>query len=197
MLEPERHSLSSQVPKHSMDFSQVAETITMLALTIAQIETSMKDGDKSVDILTSGFSDLAKNSKDIIREAGKLTPDSVNNTEIQKNIIHAAKDIEERLQQAVISFQFYDRLTQRLDHASQSLEKIGHLIANPNERYKKDAWRKAQEDIKGSYTMQAERIMFEHIMRGRTIAEALEIYQHQFSKNKQESYDTDDEVELF
>ena len=66
MLEPERHSLSSQVPKHSMDFSQAAETITMLALTIAQIETSMKDGDKSVDILTSGFSDLAKNSKDIM-----------------------------------------------------------------------------------------------------------------------------------
>lgn len=197
MLEPERHSLSSQVPKHSMDFSQVAETITMLALTIAQIETSMKDGDKSVDILTSGFSDLAKNSKDIIREASKFTPDSVNNTEIQKNIIHAAKDIEKRLQQAVISFQFYDRLTQRLDHASQSLEKIGHLIANPNERYKKDAWRKAQEDIKSSYTMEAERIMFEHIMRGQTIAEALEIYQHQFSKSKQESYDTDDEVELF
>lgn len=197
MLEPERHSLSSQVAKHSMDFSQVAETITMLALTIAQIETSMKDGDKSVDNLTSGFSDLAKNSKDIIREADNLTLDSANNSEIQKNIINAAKDIDERLQQAVISFQFYDRLTQRLDHASQSLEKIGHLIANPNERYKKDAWRKAQEDIKGSYTMQAERIMFEHIMRGRTIAEALEIYQHQFSKNKQESYDTDDEVELF
>jgi uncharacterized protein YoxC len=197
MLEPERYSLSSQVPKHTMDFSQVAETITMLALTIAQIETSMKDGDKSVDILTSGFSDLAKNSKDIIREANKLTLDSPNNAEIQKNIINAAKDIDERLQQAVISFQFYDRLTQRLDHASQSLEKIGHLIANSNERYKKDAWRKAQEDIKSSYTMEAERIMFEHIIGGRTIAEALEIYQHQFSKSKHESYDTDDEVELF
>lgn len=197
MLEPERHSLSSQVPKHSMDFSQVAETITMLALTIAQIETSMRDGDKSVNFLTGGFSDLAKNSKDIIKEANKLSNNPNENVAIKENIIHAAQDIDERLQQAVISFQFYDRLTQRLDHASQSLERIGHLIADSNERYQKDAWKKAQQEIKSSYTMEAERIMFEHIMRGRTIAEALEIYQHQFSKSEHDSFDTDDEVQLF
>lgn len=197
MPEPERHSLSSQVPKHPMDFSQAAETITMLALTIAQIETSMKDGNKSVNFLTSGFSDLAKNTRDIIKEADKLTLDPTQNTEIKENIIHAAQDIDKRLQQAVISFQFYDRLTQRLDHASQSLEKIGHLIADSNKRDQKDAWQKAHKEIKNSYTMEAERIMFEHIMRGRTIAEALEIYQHRFSKGEDESFDTDDEIELF
>lgn len=194
MLEPERHSLSSQVPKHSLDFSQVAETITMLALTIAQIENSMRDGDKSVNFLTNGFSDLAKNSKDIIEEANNLPNE---NGEIKEKIILAAQGIDNRLQQAVISFQFYDRLTQRLEHASQSLERIGHLIANSSERYKKDAWKKAQQDIKSSYTMEAERIMFEHIMRGRTIAEALEIYQHQFSTDEHDNFDSDDEIELF
>ncbi len=47
MLKPERHSLGSQITQPSINFSQVGETIAMLALTIAQIETSMKEGDKS------------------------------------------------------------------------------------------------------------------------------------------------------
>jgi hypothetical protein len=45
--------------------------------------------------------------------------------------------------------------------------------------------------------MEAERIMFEHIMRGHSVAEALEIYHHQFTNDQDESFDTDDDVELF
>jgi hypothetical protein len=48
--------------------------------------------------------------------------------------------------------------------------------------------------------MESERIMFEHIMRGHSVADALEIYHHQFqtdSSTQLENFDTDDEVELF
>lgn len=70
------------------------------------------------------------------------------------------------------------------------------MIADSNERYQEHAWRSVQEDIKSSYTMAAERIMFEHIMRDHNVAEALDIY-HQFKKNKEESFNTDDDIELF
>jgi hypothetical protein len=197
MLEPERHSLSGQGSLPTLNFSQVGETIAMLALTVAQIETSMKEGDQSVNQLTDSFTDLASHSQEIIAEAQKLDPNIPREAKIRKNMLCAAEGLTGKIQQAVIAFQFYDRLSQRLDHASHSLEKIGHLIADSAERYQENAWRSVQEDIKSSYTMEAERIMFEHIMRGHSVAEALEIYHHQFKKEKEESFDTDDDIELF
>jgi hypothetical protein len=197
MLEPERHSLGSQVSQPTMNFSQVGETIAMLALTVAQIETSMKEGDQSVNQLTESFTDLASHSQEIIAEAQRLDINIPHEADIRKNMLHAAEGLNGKIQQAIIAFQFYDRLSQRLDHASHSLEKIGHLIADSGERYQESAWRNAQEEIKSSYTMESERIMFEHIMRGHSVAEALEIYHHQFEKEKDESFGTDDDVELF
>lgn len=197
MLQPERHSLGSQSSQPVMNFSQVGETIAMLALTVAQIETSMKEGDKSVNQLTDSFTDLASHSQEVFKEAQKLNENIPHEALIRKNMLQAAEGLTGKIHQAIIAFQFYDRLSQRLDHASYSLEKIGHLIADPNERYQEGAWRNVQEDIKNSYTMESERIMFEHIMRGHSVAEALEIYHHQFQTKNSESFDTDDEVELF
>lgn len=197
MLESERHSLGSQESQPTMNFSQVGETIAMLALTVAQIETSMKEGDKSVNQLTDSFTDLASHSQEIIEEAQKLDVNIPHEALIRKSMLQAAEGLTGKIQQAVIAFQFYDRLSQRLDHASHSLEKIGHLIADSGERYEENAWRKVQDEIKSSYTMEAERIMFEHIMRGHSVAEALEIYQHQFNKDEEGNFNTDDDVEFF
>lgn len=207
MLESERHSLSKQGTSNQgtntsaslppLNFSQIGETISMLALTVAQIETSMKEGDQSVNQLTDSFTELASHSQEIIEEACKLDQSIAHEAKIRKNMLTAAEGLSGKIQQAVIAFQFYDRLSQRLDHASHSLEKIGHLIADPEERYQEGAWRNVQDEIKSSYTMEAERIMFEHIMRGHSVAEALEIYHHQFSKDEEESFNTDDDVELF
>ena len=196
MLEPERHSLGRQASE-SVDFCQIGETIAMLALTVAQIETSMKEGDQSVNQLTSSFTDLAIHSQEIIEESKKLDDAIPHEALIRKNILQAADGLTDKVQQAVVAFQFYDRLSQRLDHASHNLEKIGHLIADSGDRYDEKAWRKVQNEIKSSYTMEAERIMFEHIMRGHSVAEALEIYHHHFTKSKEEDFGTDDDIEFF
>ncbi|MEE3161123.1 MAG: hypothetical protein VX283_09505, partial [Pseudomonadota bacterium] len=58
-------------------------------------------------------------------------------------------------------------------------------------------WVQLQSEIKANYTMEAERIMFEHILAGRSIAEALEIYHHHFNKPMDDSFGTDDDIELF
>lgn len=196
MRQPERHSLGRQ-ESENIDFCQIGETIAMLALTVAQIETSMKEGDQSVNQLTSSFTDLAIHSQEIIEESKKLDDAIPHEALIRKNILQAADGLTDKVQQAVVAFQFYDRLSQRLDHASHNLEKIGHLIADSGDRYDEKAWRKVQNEIKSSYTMEAERIMFEHIMRGHSVAEALEIYHHQFNKSKEEDFGTDDDIEFF
>lgn len=197
MLKPMRYSLGSPTKTPTMNFSQVGETIAMLALTVAQIETSMKEGDQSINLLTNNLNGIINHSQEIITEAQRLDTSTPHEARIRHNILQSTERLNEKIQQTVTAFQFYDRLSQRLDHASHNLERVGHLIGNAEERYQEDSWRSVQKEIKSSYTMESERIMFEHIMRGHTVSEALEIYHHHFQKEQNEKFNTDDDIELF
>ena len=68
---------------------------------------------------------------------------------------------------------------------------------DPSALYDPQRWHALQEKIKSSYTMEAERIMFEHILRGHSIEEALEIYRHHFDNAEQGKKQDGDEIELF
>lgn len=105
--------------------------------------------------------------------------------------------MQEKINQAITAFQFYDRISQRLDHVSNSLENMCDLMTCPTELNDPDAWQAIQDRVKNSYTMESERLMFEHILRGASVKEALEIYQHHFEEEKQAKNDDEDEVELF
>ncbi len=168
----------------------------MLALAVAQVESSMTDGAQSVDTLTQTFTRMAKYVKKIREVTQKVTPGSLK--VFQEIIESTAQNLENDVQDSVMAFQFYDRITQRLDHVCNSLDQLGGLINEPGALYDPTKWHDLQEKIKGSYTMEAERIMFEHILRGHSIKEALEIYRHHFNKNEEgQTTDDGDEIELF
>ena len=79
---------------------------------------------------------------------------------------------------------------------TSSLCKLCELISS-TDRYEDPAeWRILQENIRDSYTMEAERLMFEHIMMGVSVDEALEIYHHNFNGMPTDDA-TDDDIELF
>ncbi len=105
-----------------------------------------------------------------------------------------------RVTQAVVAFQFYDRMTQKLGHVNNSLLKVGDLIGDTSRIFNPREWVQIQETIKSNYTMECERLMFEQIMLGKTIQEALELYHHEFherDKLKTADDNTDDDIELF
>ncbi|GAA6133267.1 hypothetical protein NBRC116188_00560 [Oceaniserpentilla sp. 4NH20-0058] len=189
-----QHGSSVQNP--DLDWSQIRETITMLALAVAQVESSMKDGEQSVSTLSASFTDMADYISQIRNLTSKVTP---NNLEKYQSVIdETTANLEHNVQNAVIAFQFYDRISQRLDHVCQSLDQLGSLISEKDSLYNPECWLSLQDQIKSSYTMDAERIMFEHILRGHSIEEALEIYRHHFDTNDKGKDDqTGDEIELF
>jgi len=187
-----RHSLGAQQTQSGeISWSQVSETLSMLALAVAQIDTSLQEGGQSINQLTQSFTTMADNARQLLSIASESGPS------IPLEIGQIARDLQSEIHQAIIAFQFYDRLTQRLDHVGESLEKMGHIIADPAQRYQHNPWKGLQKDIKNNYTMEAERIMFEHIMAGHSVAQALEIYHHHFSKNNDDNFGTDDDIELF
>lgn len=194
MNQLKKHTLRSSISgqdDHQVNWSQISETLTLLALAIAQIDHSIQDGNESVGTLTSSFTQIANNTHTLTRyfeQQADTLPDEIND---------AIQTISLETQKAIMAFQFYDRLSQRMEHVEENLERMGHLISDPQERYKASAWKSLQSLIKGSYTMEAERLMFDYILAGHSISEALEIYHSHFATTGQQAPEQDEDIELF
>lgn len=178
--------MPSQPNKPDLDWSQVKETVMMLNLAVSRIEKAMKDGDDSVTTLADLFTSLMGNVGIIGRAADKLA-DSHEKETIQSNFNMVSKKMNE----AIVAFQFYDLLTQRLSHISRTLAALGELVADPSRLYNPYEWFGLQDMIKSKYTMDIDRAMFEAVINGATVEEALKL-----SQNTPDKPD-EDNVELF
>ena len=185
---------TSTAGQPDLDWSQVKETINMLTLAVSQVECTMTDGEKSVTELTQSFTFIANQLKEIIESSSEETSTSTSST---KSLKISASDIHMQIMNAIVAFQFYDRLTQRLDHVKRDLGWLSELVSDPKELYNPMSWSKLQSDIMSNYTMEEERIMFQHIMDGATVDEALDIYKHHFTEKEGQDDSSSDEIELF
>ncbi len=178
------------------DWSHIRETVNMLYLAVCQIETTLADSNNSVDTLTASFTALATHTNSVSEEVQKLTEP----TELEafkEDITDTAKELQTNISASVQAFQFYDRVCQRLDHVARSLESVSGILECDEKIVSPNEWKTVQESIKSSYTMEAERIMFEFIMRGGNVNEALEIYKHHFQREDNNVDEDNDEIELF
>ncbi|MBE0439864.1 MAG: hypothetical protein IBX57_08955 [Gammaproteobacteria bacterium] len=152
-----------------LDWSQVRETIRMMNLAVAQIEMSMREGEDSVGTLTAAFSQMMENVSLIEQYVKHNT-----GTEASKDtILEQCDAISAEMQHAIIAFQFYDKLTQRLTHVSQTLDSLSDLVGDGHRLYDPRQWAMLQEQIKSKYTMPAEHAMFDMVMQGMTIEQIL------------------------
>ncbi len=187
-------SINGQNMTDGESWSYVSETVNMLYLAVCQIEATMNDANTSVNTLTESFTRLANHTRDVGSHVQNLSQtDEL--TEFKAEVTATADEIQENISKAIQAFQFYDRVCQRVDHVARSLEQTSDLLEDKDNITQRMAWREIQNKIKSSYTMEAERIMFEFIMRGGSVKEALEIYHHHFQKEPENK--DDDEVELF
>jgi hypothetical protein len=172
---------TAQAP--DLDWSQIRETVLMLNLAVAQIGRAMNDGDESVGTLTNSFTTMAGNTS-IIAEAGEKLPDSPE----KDAILSHCQQVTSQMQSAIIAFQFYDKLTQQLNHAGDSLASLAELVSTPGSLYSPYEWRGLQEKIRSKYTNESDKKMFDAILNGATVEEALQ---------QALSEDASEDVELF
>jgi len=176
------------------DWSQVRETVLMLYLSAAQIEAAMHEGGQSVHRLTHAFESISKASNQLSQALSTLESDS------QTTILPVAQEavamINNEIQNSVVAFQFHDRISQRLHNVTTALHSLSDLINAIERTGNPDEWQLLQTTIKQGYTMESERLMFEHIMLGASVQDALAIYRHNFD-DLPETDDSDDDIELF
>jgi len=175
--------------KPDLDWNLLRETILMLELAAGQIEHAMKDSNASVDVLTNSFTSIAGYVQSM-SEALVSLPDDGAAGEKKSEVLSMAENVTGMVQQSIIAFQFYDKLTQRLTHVCQSLAALSGLVADRPRLYKPDEWVGLQEKIRCKYTTPEEHALFESVMEGVPVQVALDKYMKAMKEKG-------DDIELF
>ncbi|MCX7145610.1 MAG: hypothetical protein NT042_05270 [Sulfuritalea sp.] len=191
--------MSQEIPRGTrahtpdLDWSQIRETVLMLELAAGQVDAAMRDSNSSVDTLMDTFTSMASTLGMIDVALGTL-PDTVGNGMVKSEIQEGARQVSQKVHHAIIAFQFYDKLVQRLDHVCHSLSELSDLVSSTERLYNPQEWSALQERIRSKYTMAEERGMFDAVMAGATVQDALKNY---MTERMQKVEESSGEIELF
>ena len=186
-------TIKSSTANPDLDWSQVRETVSLLRLAAAQVDFSMRDGERSVNALTDSFTAMAESVATLEAGTQQLFEQHEVDDDLKASVTEHCAAVAAKTTQAIIAFQFYDKLTQRLDHVVGSLSKLGSLVSDSNRLYSPREWQHLQETICAKYTMAEERELFEAIMRGEDVQAVLD-RMHQLTDQVSS---TEDDIELF
>ncbi len=181
----------SMATRPDLDWSQVRETILMLNLSMAQIELALNDSSTSVGDLTDSFTSIS-GALGAIREVAHQLPNTPGVAAAKAEIESLGEEVSGKVGQAIIAFQFYDRLTQRLSQVCRNLDDLGFLVNDPVRLYNPYAWVALQQKIRSKYVTEDDKHMFDTLMDTRDVQKALS----EFMKRKREQQPEGD-IELF
>jgi len=173
-----------------LDWSQIRETVRMLFLAVAQIEIAMRESDDSVEHLTNAFTTMMS-YENVIAMAVDELPDDEETRGVRETIKYNADMVTQEMQGAIVAFQFYDKLTQRLSHVGSSIEGLSEIVNDVAKIYSPLEWSKLQQQIKSKYSMREEHEMFENVMQGADVRDAVRQY------NETHKKDLEDDIEFF
>ena len=185
---PEAHR-GSTAHKPDLNWSQVRETVLMLELAAVQIEAAMKDSHSSVEVLAHSFTTMAACMGDIARTVDTL-PDDGAVGEAKRSLGGVSEHVAGMVHQAIIAFQFYDKLVQRLSHVGISLGELSDLVADPGRLFDPGQWVELQAHIRAKYSTREEIAMFEAVIHGTPVHQAVDRY-------IAEMQEKGDDIELF
>jgi hypothetical protein len=171
-----------------LDWSQVRETVLMMELSAGQIEAAMKDSNSSVEVLTDVFTTMA-GYMNMIGETVAALPGE-GEADPKANLLAATNHVSGMVHQAIIAFQFYDKLVQRLAHVNHSLASLSGLVSDKSRLFNPYEWVALQQKIRSKYTMREEVEMFDAVLAGLSVQEALDNFMTKIN-------DKSDDIELF
>lgn len=168
------------------DWNHIQETVTLLKLAVAQIQVTLKSGDESIDALADSFTTMMENMEDISVAVENLDND------MSADIIKSdCLMVSGKIQSAIIAFQFYDKLSQRLSHLMDSLNSLSDLVDSADKLNKPEHWQELRDWIEARYTVESDKKLYSAIISGLSIPEAIAL------SNQAPSAANDDDIELF
>lgn len=138
------------------------QVANMLGLCEAQMDSALRESDQAVDTLIKAFTSLV----DTTRNVGALTqnlPANVRST-VTRDLETQVAEVSRQMASAVIAFQFYDKLTQRLGHVRYSLSALAQFVCNRAQTEQPEQWHHLHATLRRLYRTQEEREIFQMMM---------------------------------
>ncbi|MFN7387163.1 MAG: hypothetical protein ACK5VV_07065 [Lysobacteraceae bacterium] len=184
------NSRGTRVHNPGPDWNHLRETVLMMELAVAQVEAAMTDSNASVDALTGTFTTMANTIKLISERISGLADNEATNA-VKMELMVATMNVAGMVNQAIVAFQFYDRLSQRLSHVNNGLAWLADLVGDHNRASSTEAWAELQGKIRARYSMPEEIEMFEAVLlRGLTVEQAIREFMEKMNNKG-------DDIELF
>ncbi len=170
------YHIASSAASPDLDWSQVRETVFMLNLAVGQILASLKDGDEGIGVLSDNFINMAGELTEVELLAERFSTDAGQNIneDSKEQIIRHCKSVTNSVHKSIVTFQFYDRLCQKLERVSVGLSSVASLIGDPEKIFNPSEWDKLHRVIHTSYGTEEERQMLELLKQGYSVPEAIE-----------------------
>ena len=141
----------------------------MLDLCEAQMESAVQESDKAVDALIKAFESLVDTTRSVGAAADKLPPEIKSCVGVIEGQV---QEISRQMASAVVAFQFYDKLTQRLGHVRYSLSTLAMFVCDRTQTEKRDQWHRLFTTLRRLYRTEEERQIFQLMADGMSSEEA-------------------------
>ncbi len=173
--------------------NQVKEVTTMFKVAVALIEHAIDGGDDSTGVMIDRIIAAVRVVNEIKKRAEGIRdcPDEGGTSCIQEvqtlgeQIESGCDLLTNTLDGTIVSFQDMDRIAQQLNQIANSLSDAAALINDPERINDAAEWRQMYENIRNTFVMMDAQILFEAILSGDNIQEAME----KAREMKQESQD--------
>lgn len=146
---------------------------SFLDLASGEIKLSMKDATGSIQMLTKTFMEMVRDVHEIKAIAEEMRREKDLNR--LEEIIKTCDGYLDKVQDGTTGFQFYDKLTQRLTHTSESMKQLRDLIEEPTKLQDEKQWLTFKNDLEKRYNTETDRKFFQAMMEGSSIKEAIRI----------------------
>lgn len=165
------------------EWSQIRETILIINVAVARIEHAMLEGDDSFTTLSKSFVEMI-NSAEEITQSTKELDDSPIKQQINKNCL----DISQRVGSTIVAFQFYDKLSQRMALVSKALDSLNEVLKDESKTHNQQEWLNLQKTIRSKYTLDSDQEMFDAVLNGTPIEDALKVAVEKTTENEIEFF---------
>ena len=193
--------MAQQKTDYVLGSKEVQQTILVLNLSIAQIDLSITEGDNSVNTLIDSFTFMSQHIQQIQEVGGKLVDmiDSSSEVDEHKNLLLSeAGELSSKMQQAIIAFQFYDKLSQRLEHVSHGLTGLAEIVSHEMKVKNEAEWEAFKSSVRKGTTMREEEELFELIFDQHVPTnEAIDIMKQRMRDRMHQEENVEEEIEFF
>ncbi|WP_130537920.1 hypothetical protein [Thiomicrorhabdus indica] len=189
--------------QYSLGSKEIQETIMILNLSVAQIDLSITEGDNSVNTLIDSFTYMSQHiekiqatSSNLIEAAG--VDSDAKTLEHHNNLLTETGDLSNKMQQAIIAFQFYDKLSQRLSHVSHGLSGLAEIVSHEMRVKSSEEWEAFKASVRKGTTMREEEELFDLIFDQKIPAEeAIDIMKERMRERMHKEEEEEEEIEFF